>query len=84
MLGGDVPTNISGSLPLQHQTQALRVCPSDCQSGQVSSRMRSNPPQSCWPGCPDLINAVLDGMPTYAMGALVLPVGVKEALDAKR
>lgn len=31
-----------------------------------------------------LINAVLDGLPTYAMGALFLPVGVKEALDAKR
>lgn len=31
-----------------------------------------------------LINAVLDGLPTYAMGALFLPVGVKEALDANR
>ena len=31
-----------------------------------------------------LINAVLDGLPTYAMGSLFLPIGVKEALDAKR
>lgn len=31
-----------------------------------------------------LINAVLDGLPTYAMGALLLSVGVKEVLDAKR
>jgi hypothetical protein len=31
-----------------------------------------------------LINVVLDGLPTYAMGALFLLVGVKEAVDAKR
>lgn len=31
-----------------------------------------------------LINAVLDGLPTYAMGTIALPMGVKEALDAKR
>lgn len=31
-----------------------------------------------------LTNAVLDGLPTYAMGALALQVRVKEALDAKR
>lgn len=31
-----------------------------------------------------LINAVLDGLPTYAMGALLLPPGVRDKLDAKR
>lgn len=31
-----------------------------------------------------LINSVLDELTTYAMGALLLPVGVKEALDARR
>lgn len=31
-----------------------------------------------------LINVVLDGLLTYAMGALVLPTRIKEALDAKR
>lgn len=31
-----------------------------------------------------LINSVLDGLPTYAMGALMLPPGVREALDARR
>ena len=31
-----------------------------------------------------LINSVLDGLPTYAMGALMLPPGIREALDARR
>lgn len=31
-----------------------------------------------------LINSVLDGLPTYAVGALMLPPGIKEALDARR
>ena len=31
-----------------------------------------------------LINSVLDGLPTYAMGALMLPPRIKEALDARR
>lgn len=31
-----------------------------------------------------LINCVLDGLPTYTMGAVLLPVGVKESLDARR
>ena len=31
-----------------------------------------------------VINSVLDGLPIYTMGALLLPVGVKEALDARR
>lgn len=31
-----------------------------------------------------LINAVLDGLLTYAMGALELPLGVRAALDARR
>jgi hypothetical protein len=31
-----------------------------------------------------LINSVLDGLPTYAMGALMLLPGIKKALDARR
>lgn len=31
-----------------------------------------------------LINSVLDGLPTYTMGAVLLPVGVRDALDARR
>jgi hypothetical protein len=31
-----------------------------------------------------LINSVLDGLPTYAMGGLMLPLGIRAALDARR
>lgn len=31
-----------------------------------------------------LINSVLDGIPTYAMGAMLLPPGVRAAINARR
>jgi hypothetical protein len=31
-----------------------------------------------------LINSVLDGLPSYAMGAMMLPPAIREALDKRR
>jgi hypothetical protein len=50
--------------------------------------VEGSPPEHCPQGGADqhqvLINAMLGGLPTYAMGVMVLPPGVVKTLDARQ